>query len=83
MTSALFIMTAFGINTGELVQLCLASWAGYGIAKGMYYNMAKSDHQIQLLQQIDPNANGKINEIIASSVETDLQIALGEDITQN
>lgn len=50
MTIVLFIMQGIGLNTGELYQIVLAGWAAYGVAKALYYNMAKSDHQIQLLQ---------------------------------
>ncbi len=79
MTVALFIMQGFGIDTGELYQVCLAGWGGYAVAKALYYNMAKSDHQIQLLRKIEPDAAGKIKDIIIENTEKLLKNSIDEN----
>ncbi len=79
MTIALFIMQAMGIDTGELYQIGLAGWTGYAVAKALYYNMAKSDHQIQLLKDINPDAAEKVKEIIAANVEEELQECISQE----
>jgi hypothetical protein len=78
MTAALFIMQGFGIDTGELYQVCLAGWGGYAVAKALYYNMAKSDHQIQLLRKLEPEAAGKIKEAIIENTEKLLKNSIDE-----
>ncbi|QHQ63034.1 hypothetical protein Ana3638_21475 [Anaerocolumna sedimenticola] len=79
MTVALFLMQGFGIDTGELYQVCLAGWGGYGVAKALYYNMAKSDHQIQLLRKIEPDAAGKIKDIIMDNTEKLLKSSIDDN----
>jgi hypothetical protein len=80
MTAALFIMQGFGIDTGNLYQVCLAGWGGYAVAKALYYNMAKSDHQIQLLKKIEPDAAGRIKDMIIENTEKILKNSIEEDI---
>ncbi len=80
MTLALFLMQGFGIDTGELYQICLAGWAGYAVAKALYYNMAKSDHQIQLLRKIEPDSAAKIKDIIIENTEKLLKNSIDETI---
>jgi len=65
-------MQGFGIDTGELYQICLASWAGYAVAKALYYNMAKSDHQIQLLRKVEPETAGRLKDILRENTERKL-----------
>ncbi len=69
MTIALFVMQAMEIDTGELYRIDLAGWTGYAVAKALYYNMAKSDHQIQLLKRMDPRTSDKIKAIIIDDAE--------------
>ncbi len=83
MTFALFIMQGFGIDTGELYQVCLAGWAGYAVAKALYYNMAKSDHQIQLLRKIDPGSSERIKDILMENTEKLLKNSVDEDTEEN
>lgn len=83
MTFVLFIMNALGMNTENLYQIALAGWTGYGVAKALYYNMAKSDHQIQLLKEIDTNADEKIKNTIAEDVANKLQENLSKVIENN
>ncbi|MGB8455840.1 MAG: hypothetical protein WCD89_26435 [Anaerocolumna sp.] len=78
MTVALFIMQGVGIDTGELYQVCLAGWGGYAVAKALYYNMAKSDHQIQLLKKLEPDAAGKIKDIMIENTEKLLKNSIEE-----
>lgn len=78
MTVALFLMQGFRIDTGELYQICLAGWAGYAVAKALYYNMAKSDHQIQLLRKIEPDSAAKIKDIIIENTEKLLKNSIDE-----
>lgn len=78
MTVVLFLMQGLGIDTGELYQICLAGWGGYAVAKALYYNMAKSDHQIQLLRKIDPDASAKIKEILIENAEKLLKNSIDE-----
>ncbi|MFU0827410.1 MAG: DUF2892 domain-containing protein [Lachnoclostridium sp.] len=78
MTVVLFIMQGFGIDTGELYQICLAGWGGYAVAKALYYNMAKSDHQIQLLRKIDPESSAMIKDIILENTEKMLKNSIDE-----
>lgn len=80
MTLALFLMQGFRIDTGELYQICLAGWAGYAVAKALYYNMAKSDHQIQLLRKIEPDSAAKIKDIIIENTEKLLKNSIDETI---
>ena len=80
MTLALFLMQGFGIDTGELYQICLAGWTGYAVAKALYYNMAKSDHQIQLLRKIEPDSAAKIKDIIIENTEKILKNSIDETI---
>lgn len=82
MTIALFLMQGFGIDTGELYQVCLAGWGGYAVAKALYYNMAKSDHQIQLLRKIEPDAAGKIKDIIIENTEKLLKNSIDETVEE-
>lgn len=71
-------MQGFGIDTGELYQICLAGWGGYAVAKALYYNMAKSDHQIQLLRKIDPESSAMIKDIILENTEKMLKNSIDE-----
>jgi len=80
MTIALFIMQGVGIDTGQLFQVALAGWAGYAVAKALYYNMAKSDHQIQLLKKVDTDAGDKIKEIITDDLDNKLKDYIGKEI---
>jgi hypothetical protein len=80
MTLALFVMQGTGIDTGQLYQVALAGWTGYAVAKALYYNMAKSDHQIQLLKKVDPAADGKIKDIITDDLENKLKDYIGKEI---
>ncbi len=81
MTIAIFVMQGTGIDTDDLYQVVLAGWTGYGVAKALYYNMAKSDHQIQLLKEVNPDAAEKVKEIITEDVEEKLQENISEEIT--
>lgn len=80
MTIAIFVMTIFKIETGHLYQIVLTGWAGYGVAKALYYNMAKSDHQIQLIRQIDPKADDKIKSIIKDNLIDKLKEAIIQEL---
>lgn len=80
MTGALFFMQGFGVDTGELYQVCLAGWGGYAVAKALYYNMAKSDHQIQLLKKIEPDEVGRIKDIIIENAEKMLKNSIEENV---
>jgi hypothetical protein len=65
----------------DISMVCLASWTAYGIARAFYYNMSKSDHQIQLLKEIDKeNANEVIKENITENLKSDLTESIYEDI---
>jgi hypothetical protein len=65
----------------DISNVCLASWAAYGVARAFYYNMSKSDHQIQLLKEIDKeNANEIIKEDITENIKNDLSESINEDI---
>jgi len=79
-TIAVFALAILNKDVADLTTICLAGWAAYGVARAFYYNMAKADHQIQLLQQIDPKANEKIKEIIIDKVEEGLKETINEDI---
>jgi hypothetical protein len=80
MTFAIFLMTIFRIETGDLYQIVLTGWAGYGVAKALYYNMAKSDHQIQLIREIDPKADEKIKSIIKDNLVEKLKEAIIQEL---
>lgn len=80
MTFAIFIMTIFRIETGDLYQIVLTGWAGYGVAKALYYNMAKSDHQIQLIREVDPKADEKIKSIIKDNLVDKLKEAIIQEL---
>lgn len=80
MTLTIFLMTIFNIETGELYQIVLTGWAGYGVAKALYYNMAKSDHQIQLIREIDPKADEKIRSIIKDNLVEKLKEAIIQEL---
>lgn len=80
MTIALFAMKFFNKETGELYQIVLTGWAGYGVAKALYYNMAKSDHQIQLIKEIDPKAGDKIKSIIRDNLIDELKDAIIQEL---
>lgn len=80
MTIVLFLMQGFGLETGQLYQVCLAGWAGYGVAKALYYNMAKWDHQIQLLQNMDSNEGNKVSGITKKVLEDKINEYLRKDI---
>ncbi len=80
MTFSIFIMTIFKIETGDLYQTVLTGWAGYGVAKALYYNMAKSDHQIQLIREVDPKADEKIRSIIKDNLVDRLKEAIIQEL---
>jgi len=48
------------------------------VAKVLYYNMAKSDHQIQLLRKIDPESSAMIKDIILENTEKMLKNSIDE-----
>ena len=79
-TIAVFILAIFNKAVGDLTTICLAGWTAYGVARAFYYNMAKSDHQIQLLKEIDSTANEKVKEIIIDKVEEDLKDSIIEKL---
>lgn len=80
MTIALFVMKILGIETGDLNQVVLTGWAGYGVAKALYYNMAKSDHQIQLIREIDPKSGEQIKTIIKDNLMDEIKKAIIQEI---
>lgn len=80
MTIALFVMKILDIETGELNQVVLTGWAGYGVAKALYYNMAKSDHQIQLIREIDPKAGEQIKTIIKDNLMDEIKKAIIQEL---
>jgi len=65
----------------DISPICLASWGAYGVARAFYYNMAKSDHQIQLLGAIDKN--DKVKEIIEDKIENDFIETINESISSD
>ena len=80
MTAAIFVFRAFRIDTEDLYQIVLAGWAGYAVAKALYYNMAKSDHQIQLLIKIDEDAGDKVKNIIVDDLEKRVRETISQEI---
>ena len=65
----------------DIAEVCLASWAAYATGKSFYYIMAKSDHQIQLLKDI--NKEEKIEELLEEKIESDFSEAINETISEN
>lgn len=80
MTIAIFALHIMGNDTGNLYQIVLTGWAGYGVAKALYYNMAKSDHQIQLLRQLDPCVDDKVKSIIEENLMDKLKEAIIQEL---
>lgn len=65
----------------DISSVCLASWAAYGVARAFYFSMSKSDHQIQLLKEINPNnANEKIKETITEKIESDFTESINSNV---
>ncbi|MDF2590483.1 MAG: hypothetical protein K0S41_4326 [Anaerocolumna sp.] len=67
----------------DIAEVCLASWGAYGLARSFYYIMARSDHQIQLLQKAKKNGNDKIVEILEDKIESDATETINENLESN
>ena len=80
MTVALFVFQFIGKDTGPLNQICLAAWGGYAVAKALYYNMAKSDHQIQLLGTLNEETKEKAKTVITDNLVDKLKDTLKKEI---
>ncbi len=80
MTIALFVFQFMGKDTGQLYQICLAGWGGYAVAKALYYNMAKSDHQIQLLNTLNQETKDKAKTVITDNLVDKLKETIKKEL---
>ena len=80
MTIALFVFQFIDKDIGELYQICLAGWGGYAVAKALYYDMAKSDHQIQLLNTLNEETKDKAKTVITDNLVDILKDTIKQEI---
>lgn len=67
----------------DISNVCLASWGAYGFARSFYYIMARSDHQIQLLNQVTNDGNEKAKEVLEEKIISDFTETINEVISEN